>query len=134
VGKPTRFAALRVALLSVMALLLVPLGPTTVAQPAPILTARAARQVDAPPPLLANEWIDKEWGLSIAPPAWWRRSPAESLNPVTEPADSVYEVARFQLRLGDASLYARPVAPTSGLKEVNELDDAASPLVYGENT
>jgi polar amino acid transport system permease protein len=28
----------------------------------------------------------------------------------------------------------RPVAPTSGLKEVNELDDAASPLVYGENT
>src|SRR3954471_20648339 len=29
----------------------------------------------------------------------------------------------------------RPVAPpTSGLKEVNELDDAAPPLVYGENT
>jgi polar amino acid transport system permease protein len=28
----------------------------------------------------------------------------------------------------------RPAAPTSGLKEVNELDDAAPPLVYGENT
>lgn len=28
----------------------------------------------------------------------------------------------------------RPVAPTSGLQEVNELDDAAPPLVYGENT
>ena len=78
-----------------MALLLVPLGATTAAQPAPILTARAARNVDAPP-LLANAWIDKEWGLSIAPPAWWRRSPAESLNPVTEPSDPVYEVARFQ--------------------------------------
>ena len=125
-GKPTRFAALRAALLSVMALLLVPLGATTTAQPAPILTARAARQVDAPPPLLANEWIDKEWGLSIAPPAWWRRSPAESLNPVTEPADPVYEVARFQLRLGDASLYAQPVAPTSGL-----LNDAGAVLSIG---
>ena len=109
-----------------MAMLLVPLGGSTAAQPAPILTARAAREVDAPAPLLANEWIDKEWGLSIAPPAWWRRSPAESLNPVTEPADPVYEVARFQLRLGDPSLYAQPVAPTSAL-----LSDAGAVLSIG---
>ena len=91
----------------------------------PILTARPVQNVDAPP-LLANDWTDDEWGLSIAPPAWWRRSPAESLNPVTEPADPVFEVARFQLRLGDPSLYTQPVAPTSGL-----LTDAGAVLSIG---
>jgi hypothetical protein len=109
-----------------MALLLVPFGATTAAQHAPILTERAAREVDAPAPLLANEWIDKEWGLSIAPPAWWRRSPAESLNPATQPADPIFEIARFQLRLGDPSLYTQPVALTSGL-----LNDAGAVLSIG---
>ena len=90
----------------------------------PILTA-PVQNVDAPP-LLANDWTDDEWGISIAPPAWWRRSPAESLNPVTEPADPVFEVARFQLRLGDPSLYTQPVAPTSGL-----LTDAGAVLSIG---
>ena len=90
----------------------------------PILTA-PVQNVDAPP-LLANDWRDDEWGLSIAPPAWWRRSPAESLNPVTEPADPVFELARFQLRLGDPSLYTQPVAPTSGL-----LNDAGAVLSIG---
>ena len=66
------------------------------------------------------------WGLSIAPPVGWRRSPAESLNPVTQPADPVFEVARFQLRFGDPSLYAQPVAPTSGL-----LNDAGAVLSVG---
>jgi hypothetical protein len=130
VGKPSRFAALRTVLLAVTALLLLPLGGTTAAQPAamepaPILTAQRVKDVD-PPPLLANEWIDKEWGLSIAPPAWWRRSPAESLNPITQPADPVFEVARFQLRLGDPSLYTQPVSPTSGL-----LNDAGAVLSIG---
>ena len=129
-GKPSRFAALRTVLLAVTALLFVPLSGSTAAQPAstepaPILTAQRVHDVDSPP-LLANEWIDKEWGLSIAPPAWWRRSPAESLNPVTEPADPIFEVARFQLRLGDPSLYTQPVAPTSGL-----LDDAGAVLSIG---
>src|SRR5438093_2662987 len=67
-----------------------------------------------------------DWGLSIAPPVGWRRSPAESLNPVTQPADPVFEVARFQLRLGDPSLYAQPVAPTSGL-----VNDAGAVLSIG---
>jgi hypothetical protein len=130
VGKPSRFAALRTALLAVMALLLLPLGRTTAAQPAtvdpaPILTARQVQDVDAPP-LLAASWTDEEWGLSIAPPAWWRRAPTESLNPVTQPADPVFEVARFQLRLGDPSLYTQPIAPTSGL-----LKDAGAVLSIG---
>ena len=89
------------------------------------LTTRHVHNVDAPS-LLANQWTDDEWGISIAPPAWWRRSPAESLNPVTQPADPVFEVARFQLRLDDASLYTQPVAPTSGL-----LHDAGAVLSIG---
>src|SRR2546430_3935742 len=118
------------ALLAVTVLLSFPVSGITAARPAdlestPILTARPVQNVDAPP-LLANRWTDEEWGLSIAPPAWWRRSPAESLNPVTEPADPVFEVARFQLRLGDASLYTQPVAPTSGL-----LNDAGAVLSIG---
>src|SRR5882724_3813665 len=117
-------------LLAASILVSFPLGGITAARPAdlastPILTARSLQNVDAPP-LLANNWTDDEWGLSIAPPAWWRRSPAESLNPVTEPADHVFEVARFQLRLGDPSLYTQPVAPTSGL-----LNDAAAVISIG---
>ena len=110
--------------MALTALLLVPFGGATAAQPAPIATPSRVQTLEAP--VLANEWMDKEWGLSIAPPAWWRRSPPESLNPVTEPADPVFEVARFQLRLGDPSLYAQPVAPTSGL-----LKDAGAVLSIG---
>src|SRR5438093_13675584 len=118
------------ALLAVSVLVSLPLGAITAARPAdleptPSVPARHVQSVDEPP-LLANNWTDEEWGLSIAPPAWWRRSPAESLNPVTQPADPVFEVARFQLRLGDPSLYAQPVAPTSGL-----LNDAAAVLSIG---
>ena len=112
------------ALLAVAVLLSLLLGVMT-AQPASVLATRHVQNVDAPS-LLANQWTDEEWGISIAPPAWWRRSPAESLNPVTQPADPVFEVARFQLRLGDASLYTQPVAPTSGL-----LHDAGAVLSIG---
>jgi cell wall-associated NlpC family hydrolase len=131
VGKPRRFAALRgTVLLAVSVLVSLPLGGMTAAraaktEPAPILTARHVQVVDAPP-LLANTWTDEDWGLSIAPPAWWWRAPAESLNPVTQPADPVFEVARFQLRLGDPFLYTQPVAPTGGL-----LKDAGAILSIG---
>jgi cell wall-associated NlpC family hydrolase len=113
-----------------MALFLLPLSGTTAASPtteerAPILAARHAPDVDAPPPL-ANVWIDEKWGLSIAPPAGWRRSPSASLNPVMQPADPVFEIARFQLRVVDASLYTQPIAPTTAL-----LDDAGAVLSIG---
>jgi hypothetical protein len=115
VGKPDRFAALRTAIVAVIALVLLPFGeiraaPPAALEPVPILTARSPQDVDAPP--LAERWSDDAWGVSIAPPAGWRRSPAESLNPVSQPADPVFEVARFQLRLGDPSLYAQPVSYT----------------------
>jgi hypothetical protein len=121
---------LRTAFLAVMALALVPLGGITAAspaavEPAPILTAPRVQDVDAPP-ILSERWDDSNWGLSIAPPAGWQRSPAESLNPVTQPADAVFEVARFQLRLGDPSLYAQPIALTSGL-----VSDAGAVLSVG---
>jgi cell wall-associated NlpC family hydrolase len=91
-----------------------------------IAAARSVRVEPDAPLLLADRWTDSNWGLSIAPPTGWRRSPAESLNPVTQPADPVFEVARFQLRLGDPSLYAQPVAPTTGL-----LNDAGAVLSIG---
>jgi hypothetical protein len=130
VGKPDRFTALRTAFLAVMALVLLPLGGITAAspantEPAPILTVQRTPDVDAPP-ILAERWSDADWGLAIAPPAGWLRSPSESLNPVTQPADAVFEVARFQLRLGEPSLYAQPIALTSGL-----LSDAGAVLSIG---
>jgi len=88
--------------------------------------ARSVRIEPDAPPVLADRWTDSSWGLSIAPPTGWRRSPTESLNPVTQPADPVFEVARFQLRLGDPSLYAQPIAMTSGL-----LSDAGAVLSIG---
>src|SRR6266550_5872857 len=112
------------ALLAGSAVLSLLLGGMT-AQPAEILTTRHVQNAEEPS-LLANQWTDDEWGISIAPPAWWRRSPTESLNPVTQPADPMFEVARFQLRLRDASLYTQPVAPTSGL-----LNDAGAILSIG---
>jgi cell wall-associated NlpC family hydrolase len=112
-----------------MALVLVPLGGETAAtptvpEPAPILTAPRVQDVRTPP--LAERWSDDVWGLSINPPTGWLRSPAGSLNPVTQPPDPVFEVARFQLRVGDPSIYAQPIAPTSAL-----LTDAGAVLSIG---
>jgi hypothetical protein len=100
-------------------------APPATTERAPILTARQVSDVDAPP-LLAERWFDEGWGLSLAPPAGWRRSPDASLNPVSTPPDPVFEIARFQLRLGDPTFYAQPVALTSGL-----LADAGAVLSVG---
>jgi hypothetical protein len=89
------------------------------------LTALSVNDDDAPP-VRTERWTDSEWGLSIVPPDGWRRSPAQSLNPISSPPDPVFEVARFQLRLRDPSLYAQPVALTSGL-----LADAGAVLSIG---
>jgi cell wall-associated NlpC family hydrolase len=89
-------------------------APPAEARPAPILTARRIADPDAPP-FRAERWTDAEWGLSLVPPLGWTRSATQSLNPTSDPPDPVFEVARFQLRVGDPSLYAQPVALTSGL-------------------
>jgi hypothetical protein len=118
--KPRRYAALRgTAVLALAGWVLLPFFALTAEARSIAIPADAS-------PVLADRWSDADWGLSIAPPAGWRRSPTESLNPVTQPADPVFEVARFQLRLGDPTLYAQPVALTSGL-----LNDAGAVLSIG---
>ena len=64
---------------------------------------------------MTERFTDPEVGLTIVPPAGWQRSPATSLNPLSDPPEPVQEAARFQLRLGDARLYDEPLPITSGL-------------------
>ena len=129
-GKPGRIAALRGAgILAAAALVFLPLRGIEAAPPpeesAPILTTRLVNDVE-PPLLPAERWSDEHWGLSLVPPTGWVRSPAGALNPISDPPDPVFEIVRFQLRVGDASLYAQPVALTSGL-----LADARAVLSIG---
>jgi len=63
----------------------------------------------------AERFAAVEAGVAITPPAGWVRSPATSLNPQSDPPEPVEEVARFQLRVGDAALYTTPVPLTSGV-------------------
>ena len=63
----------------------------------------------------AERFSDAAAGLSITPPAGWVRSPATALNPQSDPPEPVQETARFQVRVGDAALYAAPIPITSGL-------------------
>ena len=70
------------------------------------------RDPDAPQ---IQRFADVSAGVSITPPAGWVRSPDSALNPVSDPVEPVQEIARFQIRVGDAQLYAAPIAITSGL-------------------
>ncbi|MDO8562594.1 MAG: hypothetical protein Q7S25_01985, partial [Candidatus Limnocylindria bacterium] len=60
-------------------------------------------------------WSDDDAGLSFVPPPGWVRAAATSLNPLSDPPEPVLERVRFQLRAGDASLYAAPVPVTSAI-------------------
>jgi hypothetical protein len=59
--------------------------------------------------------FDSELGVAIVPPPGWIKSPATSLNPISDPPDPVFEVARFQVKVTDTQLYAAPIPVTSGL-------------------
>jgi hypothetical protein len=63
----------------------------------------------------ADRFTDADMGVTIVPPPGWVRSPATALNPESDPPEPVQEVARFQVRIGDAQLYASPIPVTSGL-------------------
>jgi len=110
--------ALRTALvLGVSALAALPItgfraAPATDPQAAGALAVSSDLGASAPVP---ERWSDGERGVALVPPSGWKRSPATSLNPLSDPPDPVFELARFQLRLGDASLYEQPVPLTSGL-------------------
>ncbi|HET7701099.1 MAG TPA: hypothetical protein VFM06_09570 [Candidatus Limnocylindria bacterium] len=64
---------------------------------------------------LGARFEDTASAIAIDPPAGWVASPATALNPASDPPEPVEEVARFQLRIGDAKLYSAPIPVTSGL-------------------
>jgi hypothetical protein len=74
----------------------------------------------------ADRFTDADKGVTIVPPPGWLRSPATALNPVSDPPEPVFEVARFQLKLTDTQLYAAPIPVTSGL-----VQDATAVLTLG---
>lgn len=91
------------------------------AAPAPLDEATAAplraepiAVAEAPRPLGAR-FSDAASAVAIDPPAGWIASPASALNPASDPPEPVEEVARFQVRIGDAQLYSAPIPVTSGL-------------------
>jgi hypothetical protein len=63
----------------------------------------------------ADRFTDTDTGVAIVPPVGWIKSPATSLNPVADPPEPVFEVARFQVKVTDTQLYAAPIPVTSGL-------------------
>ena len=112
---------------------LIPVTSVTAAQPAePDGRSRPAAVVpitdDSPEPQRprAGGFVDESAKLSLTPPPGWVLAPATSLNPLTNPASPVHEVARFQLRIGDRALYAQPIPVTSGL-----IQDAGAILSVG---
>ncbi|HEV8229362.1 MAG TPA: hypothetical protein VGQ86_05330 [Candidatus Limnocylindria bacterium] len=64
---------------------------------------------------LPQFFTDPDAGVSFAPPPGWVQGPASALNPVSDPPEPVFEVARYQIRIGDPQLYAAPIPITSGL-------------------
>ncbi len=111
------------ALLAVVAVLVVvaPM-PSLRYQAVPEDAGAAATNVYAQPAELRDpdvpktqRFADETAGLAITPPGGWVRGPDSALNPVSDPPEPVQEVARFQIRVGDADLYAAPIAITSGL-------------------
>lgn len=116
-----------------LAIGIVPVTSVTAAQPAepqdrprPVAALQITDDTIDPQRPRAGGFFDDAAKLSLTPPAGWRLAPATSLNPLTNPASAVYEIARFQLRVGDAALYAQPIPITSGL-----IQDAGAVLSVG---
>ena len=86
------------------------LGP--IAAPAPVRPQPAGDQPAAPAP---KGFTDEAARLSFDPPVGWVRAPGAALNPQSDPPDPAQELVRFQLRIGDASLYTVPIPITSAL-------------------
>ena len=64
---------------------------------------------------LPQVFADTSTGVSFVPPAGWVEGPATALNPVSDPPEPVFEIARYQMRITDPRLYAAPIPITSGL-------------------
>jgi hypothetical protein len=77
--------------------------------------ARGAAEAIAAEAAVAQLFTDTGTGVSFVPPAGWVEGPATALNPVSDPPEPVFEIARFQMRITDPTLYAAPIPITSGL-------------------
>src|SRR5207245_10774898 len=78
--------------------------------------ARLSDSLDPSAPV-PQQFNDEKAVLSFDPPPGWVRSPATALNPVSDPPEPVFEVARYQVRIGDPQINATAVPITSGLVE-----------------
>ena len=85
-------------------------GP--VSAPVPVRAQPIADSGTAPAP---KGFTDAAARVSFDPPTDWVRAPATALNPQSDPPDPAQELVRFQLKLGDPTLYAFPVPITSAL-------------------
>ena len=119
-GKVFSHELFRVLLVVGLLIGLVPVTAVTAANPAPVaapapLPAYPATIDDTLDPAQVGRFNDPFTKVSFVPPAGWVAAPLTSLNPIGSTPSSVFEVARFQLRMTDPALYAQPVPLTSGL-------------------
>jgi len=120
VGKLLSHELVRALLVIGLLVGIIPVTAVTAAPPPPVTEpalapARVATVDDTSDASRAARFSDPVAKLSFTPPVGWIVAPLTSLNPATSPASPVHEVARFQLRVKDAALYAQPVPLTSGL-------------------
>jgi hypothetical protein len=87
-------------------------GPVEGPAPVPVRAQALTDGPSQPPP---KGFTDEAARVSFDPPLGWVSEPSQALNPQSDPPDPAQELVRFQLRLGDASLYALPVPITSAL-------------------
>ena len=76
------------------------------------VAAQAVVEPVLPLPHAFSDPVAKVW---FDPPVGWLRGPDTALNPVSDPAEPVFEIVRYQIRLEDPTLYAQPIPLTSGL-------------------
>jgi len=110
-----RFAAVAVVVAAIVA----PLHGAALAADAPLDGALASARADPVADQAAQPapkgFTDAAAHVSFDPPVGWVREPSTALNPLSDPPDPAQELVRYQLQLGDASLYAFPVPITSAL-------------------
>ncbi len=79
------------------------------------VSVRAEALSDHPTVPAPKGFTDDAARVSFDPPVAWVRAPSDALNPQSDPPDPAQELVRFQLRVGDPTLYAFPVPITSAL-------------------
>ena len=89
--------------------------PVPVSAPVPLISVRAEALSDHPTAPTPKGFSDDAARVSFDPPVNWVRAPSTALNPQSDPPDPAEELVRFQLKVGDPTLYAFPVPITSAL-------------------